>query len=196
MPGERRLTSIKQLVNDMLFNANLTGTITIDEIANTVTVQLVEPVTIDGTINIGTMPSITIQDIINLNVDSLPPITGTIGISGIGGTLATNTTITNNPLQINESLNTITLTSSVVTVAAADTLVLAANANRKFLLIQRGTTVGRVFVKFSAGAATVTNGVLFRENAYFSFNPNEIYTGEIRAISVGSSKILYVTEGV
>lgn len=108
-----------------------------------------------------------------------------------------NVNLTNNPVPTKEQLTGLTITSNVVTVGAADTLVLAANPNRKFLLIQRGTTIGRVFVKFSAGAATVTNGVLFREDIMFTmpFEGN-IYTGEIRGISVGSSKILYVTEGV
>lgn len=124
-------------------------------------------------------------------------IDGTIAISSIGGIVTTSTTITNIPLRTKEDLTGLTITSSVITVTAADTLVLAANASRKFLLIQRGTTVGRVFVKFSSGAATATNGVLFRENAYFEMpQDGNIYTGEIRAIAVGSSKILYVTEGV
>lgn len=113
-------------------------------------------------------------------------IDGTIAISSIGGVVATK-----------EQLTSLTITSSVVSVAASDTLVLAANVDRKFLLIQRGTTAGRVFVKFSAGAATTTNGVLFRENAYFEMpQDGNIYTGEIRAIAVGSSKLLYVSEGI
>lgn len=106
-----------------------------------------------------------------------------------------NAQITNVPLVTKEQLTSLTITSSLVSVSAASTLVLAANPNRKLLLIQRGTTVGRVFVKMSTGAATTTNGILFRENAYFSFRYPEIYTGEINAIAVGSNKILYVTEG-
>lgn len=94
-----------------------------------------------------------------------------------------------------EPIDGLTISSSVVSVGAVDTLVLASNPRRRFLLIQRGTTVGRVFVKFSAGAATVTNGVLMRENAYLILTKEHIYTGEIRAIAVGSSKVLYVTEG-
>lgn len=122
-------------------------------------------------------------------------IDGTLAISSIGGTVTTSTTITNVPLVTKEQLTELTFTSSAVSVGAADTLVLPANPNRKFLMIQRGTTIGRVFVNFGAGAATATNGMLFRENAYFALPKDGYnYTGEIRAISVGSSKILYVTE--
>lgn len=84
---------------------------------------------------------------------------------------------------------------SVVNVANVDTLVLSANPNRRYLTIRRGTTIGRVFVKFSAGAATETNGDLYRENQYEKFEGPYIHTGEIRAISKGSSKLLYITEG-
>lgn len=100
------------------------------------------------------------------------------------------------PIGVLRAPEGLTIVSSVVSVPNADTLVLSANLRRRFLLIQRGTTIGRVFVKFSAGAATTTNGMLFRENAYFSLSGDEVYTGEIRAISVGSSKVLYVTEGI
>lgn len=107
--------------------------------------------------------------------------------------------IVNVPLVTKEQLTPITMTSTVVSVPNVDTLVLASNPNRKFLLIQRGTTVGRVFVHFSNTTATITNGMLFRENAYFMMpsTPSvDIYTGEIRAICTGSNKLLYVTEGV
>ena len=107
----------------------------------------------------------------------------------------TTTTVANVPLVTKEQQTSLTLTSSVVSVTAASTLVLPANPNRKLLLIQRGTTAGRVFVKFGAVSATVTNGMLFRENAYFTLDQTNIYTGEINAISVGSPKVLYVTEG-
>lgn len=96
----------------------------------------------------------------------------------------------------NPQAQELTFTTTLVTVGTVDTLVLAANPKRRYLLIQRGTTIGRVFMKLSAGAATVTNGLLMRENAYFEREYPYIYTGEVRAITVDSSKLLYVTEGV
>lgn len=84
--------------------------------------------------------------------------------------------------------------NTVVPISNVDTLVLAANPRRRGLIIQRGTTAGRVFVHFGNTPATVTNGMLFRENAYFFLSQPEVYTGEIRAITVGSNKLLYITE--
>lgn len=88
-----------------------------------------------------------------------------------------------------------TYISSVVSVSNVSTLVLNANQNRRYLHIRRGTTVGRVFVLLGSGTATVTNGILMRENQFMEDDPSSYYTGEVNAIAVGSSKILYVTEG-
>lgn len=209
MPGERRLTSIKQLINDMLFNANLTGTITVDEITNTVTVQLVEPVTIDGTINIGTLPAVvasvtslpnvTIADIVNLNVDSIPPLTGSFAVSSIAGTVATNTTITNNPLNVKESLTALTFpTQTTVNVGSVDILLLAANANRKYLMIRNYSNSNvYVFIHFSNTAATLGAGIPLKQEEQYEFPSGFIYTGEIRAISsTATLKEIHITEGV
>lgn len=89
----------------------------------------------------------------------------------------------------------LTFTSGAVSVANVDTLIIPANPARKFLMLQRGTTVGRTFVKFGAGAATTTNGFLMRENTVFTFDQTGIDIREVRAITVGSNKLLYWTEG-
>lgn len=138
MSGERRLTSIKQLVNDMLLHTDITGIITID-------------------------------DILNLNVDSLPIVT------------------------ITHKVGNVSYTSGAISVPNVDTLIIPANPDRKFLRLRRGTTVGRMFATFGA-AATTTNGILMRENQITEFKHELVDTREVRAISVGSSKILYWTE--
>lgn len=94
----------------------------------------------------------------------------------------------------NQSAETVNITTTVISVANVDTAVLAANPLRRGLIIQRGTTVGRVFLHFGSDPATTTNGILMRENAYFELEMPLKYTGAIRAITVGSNKILYVTE--
>lgn len=86
------------------------------------------------------------------------------------------------------------VSNTVVMVSNVDTFVLGANPLRRGLIIQRGTTVGRVFLHFGNTPATATNGLLMRENAYFEMHTPTIYQGEIRAITVGSNKLLYVTE--
>lgn len=99
------------------------------------------------------------------------------------------------PIGIEHSfIDSAIITSTVVSVSSVDTFVLAANPRRRGLIIQRGTTAGRVFVHFGSDPATFTNGMLFRENVYFQLAQPAIYTGEIRAITVGSNKLLYVTE--
>lgn len=186
MPGERRLTSIKQLVSDMLFNANLTGTITIDEITNTVTVQLVEPITIDGTIAISSLPAIvvsslpnvTIADIVNLNVDSMPVV-------------QTTSTVTEPPVSLSITAQT------TVNVSNVDILLLAANPNRKYLLIRNySDSNAYVYIHLSATAATVGSGIPLKQDEWYEFPKGFIYTGQIRAISgTVALKEISITEG-
>lgn len=99
------------------------------------------------------------------------------------------------PIGIEQNaIEVVNIINTVVMVSNVDTFVLAANPLRRGLILQRGTTVGRVFVHFGNTAATSTNGMLMRENAYFERNFPMVYTGEIRAITVGSNKLLYITE--
>lgn len=109
----------------------------------------------------------------------------------------TDVNIVNSPVPTKEQLTPITLTSTVVSVTTSSTLVLAANPNRKFLSLRRGTTIGRMFIHFDASPATITNGDLMRENEYLMMPTanNEIYLGEINAITLTGSKFLYITEG-
>lgn len=156
MPGERRLTSIKQLINDMMFHNEISGTITIDEITNTVTVQLVEPVTIDGT----------------------------IAVSSIGGVVNTSTTITNNPLDIREQPVALTISQTVTTLNAVSQTILAANANRKYLLIRNSSSSDAlIYIRFNASAANLTNSLPLRKGEYFESPEDFTYTGAITAIS-------------
>lgn len=89
----------------------------------------------------------------------------------------------------------LTYTNTVVSVTTASTLIVSANANRRYLCLRRGAEIGRMFVLFGSGTATTTNGELMRENEYIESAPFEYFTGEVNAICNSGSKNLYVTEG-
>lgn len=150
MAGERSFTSIKALLEGVAITlAPIGGTITIDEITNTVTVQLVEPVTIDGTIS-------------------------------------TTTTITNNPLKIDDVQTSLTITQSQSTLSSSSITILAANANRKYVLIRNtSASDATAYIHFEASIATPGTSLPIRKGEYFEFPEGFIYTGEIRALSSG-----------
>lgn len=138
-------------------------------------------------INISTIPAITIQDIVNLNVDSLPPITGTVAISSVGGTI-----------NITTAQQSLTYTMNQVNVANVSVSVLAANANRKHLYLRNQHLSGDIYIFFGA-TATLTNGLLVQNGETFKM-PDEdgfIYKGAISAISANATaKPLLFLEGV
>lgn len=107
-----------------------------------------------------------------------------------------NTFITNSPLDVQEHLQGLSFTTTTVSVTTASTLLLAANPDRKLLIVQRGNTIGSCHIKLGSGAATTSNGILLRENTIFTLDRRHIYTGEINAIAVATTKTVIVTEGV
>lgn len=88
---------------------------------------------------------------------------------------------------------------TVVSVGGVSAVLLPANPERKFLRIKHQSSGGAafVYVKFAAAAATATNALELSEGAIHleGVGTGEmIYTGEIRAISSGGARPVYVEE--
>jgi len=91
----------------------------------------------------------------------------------------------------------ITPTHTAVTIGSSTTAVLAANANRTYVLLVNDSDAV-VYVKLGAAAA-MNAGVRLNANGgsyEMSYNIGNLYTGAINGISAAGSKVLLVTEGV
>lgn len=91
-----------------------------------------------------------------------------------------------------------TITQTVVSVTTASSVVLAANAERKFFRLKnQDTGTQRIFIRLNASAATSTNSFELLDSQEYTEGVGAggmVYTGEIRAISSSGSKNLYVEE--
>ena len=87
---------------------------------------------------------------------------------------------------------------TVVSVTTTSAVVLAANPERKYVLFRaQGAGTNRIYLKFAAVAATVTNAYELLDAAEREEGVGTgkmIYTGEVRAITNSGSKDLYVEE--
>lgn len=87
---------------------------------------------------------------------------------------------------------------TVVSVPNSSTTVLAANPERKYLLLKsQGSGTQALYIKFAAVAATTTNAreLLDTRDIELGVGTGKpIYVGEIRAISGSGSKDLYIEE--
>jgi hypothetical protein len=189
------------------------GTITIDSITNAVHIVVDDPIDIASIpnltivampnlnvstmpdLNIASLPAITLADIVNLNVDSLPALTGTLSISSIGGTVTIGGVVSMSMVEPPVSLTIPPQTT--VNVSNVDILLLAANPNRKFLNIRNySNSNAYVFLHFGATAATVGSGIPLKQEEWYEFPKGFIYTGQIRAISgTAALKEIAITEG-
>ncbi|MDR6555448.1 hypothetical protein [Paenibacillus qinlingensis] len=172
------------------------GTLTIDQITGVVHIEVDNPIDIASipnltvvgmpnltisalpNLNIASMPSITIADIVNLNIDSLPVLTGTFTVS---------TAVTG-----------LTYTMNQVNVSNVSVSVLAANANRKQLVLRNQHLSGDVYFFFGT-PATLTNGMLLQNGESFKQPDADgfVYKGAITAISANATaKPLLYMEGV
>lgn len=91
------------------------------------------------------------------------------------------------------------VTQTVISVGGASTVILSANAERKFLRIKHQSSGGATFVyiKFAAAAATTANALELSEGQVYEEGIGAgqmIYTGEIRCISGGAARPVYVEE--
>ncbi|MCM2250844.1 MAG: hypothetical protein NDJ19_00655 [Ramlibacter sp.] len=86
------------------------------------------------------------------------------------------------------------MASAAATVTNASGQLKAANAARKYLLIQNNDASGTIYVQPSAAAATAANGIKIGPGGYWE--PVIIPTSEIRAIgSIASNANIVVVEG-
>lgn len=105
-------------------------------------------------------------------------------IASIAGTVATSTTITNNPLDIRQQPVGLTFNQSVTSLNAVSQTILAANSARKYLLIRNSSTSDAlVYIRLAASAATLTNSLPLRKGEYYESPEDFTYTGAITAIS-------------
>lgn len=179
------------------------------------------------TINVATLPNVTvsslpvvtlspvtIQDIVNLNIDSVPPLSTAItsvpnliiaSIPALSAAITSlpNITIASLPnvtiaalpnivisslptVNINRALTTSTPNMGQVNVAASSVTILAANANRKQVEIRNQHLSGDVYLFFGA-TATLTNGKLLQNGEEYRFPDGFTYTGIITAISANAT---------
>lgn len=167
MAGERRLTSIKSLLEALNLTVSVGSVPGTINISGSLTIAGL-PVPIN--VAIDSLPHITIDDIINLNIDTLPALTGTLAISGVSGTV-----------NINQALTTSTPPMSQTNVTNASVQILAANANRKKVEIRNQHTSGDVYI-FLGTPATLTNSRLLLNGESYEFPEGFVYTGIITAI--------------
>lgn len=81
------------------------------------------------------------------------------------------------------------------TVTSASAQLVAAKANRKYLLIQNNDAAGIIYVTFGGVAATTANGVKIPPGGSYELNCN-VPTSEVRAIgSIASNASVVVVEG-
>lgn len=80
------------------------------------------------------------------------------------------------------------------TVTSANTVMVATNANRKYLLIQNKDATGIIYITFSA-MSTIAGGIEIKPGGSFELNSN-ILTGAVNAIgSIASNNNVIVLEG-
>lgn len=91
-----------------------------------------------------------------------------------------------------------TVTQTVISVPNASTTVLAANPERKYILLRsQGAGTTAIYIKFAASAAAANNSreLLDAEQIELGVGTGKaVYVGEIRAITASGSKDLYIEE--
>ncbi|CAN7409245.1 hypothetical protein [Acidovorax sp. LjRoot194] len=108
-------------------------------------------------------------------------------IDGLGGT-------------INVGTNNVPLSAAFAnlqkTVTSTSAQLLAANANRKYLLIQNKDTAGNLYIGFGAGAVTAANGIRVIPGGSYELPGGICTTQEIRAIGdIASNANVTTVEG-
>lgn len=91
------------------------------------------------------------------------------------------------------------VTQTVISVGGASTTILAANPERKMVRIKHQSSGGSalIYIRFSASPATTTNALELSEGQTYEAGAGfsgVIYTGEIRCISSGAARPVYVEE--
>lgn len=99
------------------------------------------------------------------------------------------------PFVTTQALVSATPTQTVTTINTTSSTVLAANANRKHVMFQsQGVGVAAIYIHFGASPATVTNSVELLDGQSYEFPEGLVFTGEVRAVTASSTKVLYVEE--
>lgn len=81
------------------------------------------------------------------------------------------------------------------TITTTEGQVLAANASRRYLLIQNKDNTGNIYIKFGAGAATVANGLKLEPGEAYEAS-QYVPANEVRAIGdIASNANVLVVEG-
>lgn len=123
------------------------------------------------------------------NFPATQPISGTVTVSNPTAQGLTDTQLRASPVPVNQSQpSSATVTS--VTTTASSTTILAANTNRKGVMIN--SVSGTILVKMGTGASATSYTARLVTNGYYEF-PQPVYTGVVTAIGAGS---LTITETV
>jgi hypothetical protein len=130
---------------------------------------------------------------VNAVRDRLP---GTLGAKTTVNSLAVALPTDMQPLDMQEQPvpTAFSLTGALVNTTSA--VVLAANGSRRSLLVQNQSNTATVYINPTGGAAVANQlSLKLLPNAYLSFDPNAMPTGQISAISTEANTPICVMEG-
>lgn len=163
---------------------------------------------------VDSLPNLTISDITNLNIDSMPVQHHIIDSAPVLHTILDSAAVQHNVIDssavihnVLDSLPSVTVINgvtglnvaqSIVAVTNSSTTLLSANSGRKALTIQNQNPTSKVWLRFGGSTATTSNSELLLPLCTKSFPDARgfVYTGEIRAIGDTSvSKNIYIMEG-
>jgi hypothetical protein len=86
--------------------------------------------------------------------------------------------------------------NSQITVTNASVQIDAANAARRYLLIQNNDAAGDIYIRFDGAAVTTANGVKIKAGGYWESGPTWCPTGAVMAIgSIASNANCVMLEG-
>jgi hypothetical protein len=84
----------------------------------------------------------------------------------------------------------------VVSVGLTSTLLVAANANRKSLLLQNRDTTNPIDINLAGGTAVSATGFRLGAGESYSFSPWDLPAGDLTAIAIGAAVNVTVHQGV
>lgn len=101
----------------------------------------------------------------------------------------------NGKIQVESAPDQLTIgTDGSVTVGGSDTLVLASNSNRRYVVLVNDSP-SVMYLRLGGGAATLNSGIRINPNGgSYEINSDNLYTGEIRGIGTGAGGVLTVVE--
>lgn len=98
--------------------------------------------------------------------------------------------------EVDNVLKRATVTQNVATVTSTSGILVAANTNRRYLMIQNKDSTGLIHLRLDGNAATLSNGIAIQPKGYWESSSTWICTAAVHAIgSIASNANVLVVEG-